>query len=251
MRDYDASHGLEHFLSFETPDRRTIFAFCRLRVGGQPGGRDDGQSHVNSSGRKRRNNNSSSSSKASSSEEGSGDVIGSGDKDSVADAMGEVVFPELQDCALVRELHVYGQLATADATSKHLAAAPAGASSSSSSNSSSSSSSGSAPTVAESGSSVVELEDDSHSGSLDDSTNSKTSSHSTTSGSLLSAAAATIGTKREKSKSQHVGLGTRLMQHAEKMAAYHGYGKVAVISGVGVRHYYRRLGSVGCVFVCV
>ena len=247
MRDYDASHGLEHFLSFETPDRRTIFAFCRLRVGGQPGGRDDGQSHVNSAGRKRRNNNNNS--KASSSEEGNGDGNGStssssGDKDSAADGLGEVVFPELQDCALVRELHVYGQLATADATSKTLAAAaPAGASSSSSS----SSSSGSAPTVAERGSSVVELDDDSNGGSLDDSTNSKTSSLSTTntptsSSNLLSAAAATIGTKREKSKSQHVGLGTRLMQHAEKMAAYHGYGKVAVISGVGVRHYYRRLG---------
>jgi histone acetyltransferase (RNA polymerase elongator complex component) len=89
----------------------------------------------------------------------------------------------------------------------------------------------------------VELDDDSNNGSLDDSNNSKSSSNANNSGSsILSAAAATIITKREKSKSQHVGLGTRLMQHAEKMAAYHGYGKVAVISGVGVRHYYRRLG---------
>jgi len=224
-------------LSFETPDRRTIFAFCRLRVGGQPGGRDDGLSHVNTAGRKRRNNNI----KASAEDghvDGSSSSSSSSSSGDMDDGLGEVVFPELQDCALVRELHVYGQLATADAGGKNILAVPAAASSSSSSGDNST-----APNVASSGSSVVELDDDSNNGSLDDSNNSKSSSNANNSGSsILSATVATITTKREKSKSQHVGLGTRLMQHAEKMAAYHGYGKVAVISGVGVRHYYRRLG---------
>lgn len=40
---------------------------------------------------------------------------------------------------------------------------------------------------------------------------------------------------------QHKGLGKRLMQEAERIAKQH-YDKVAVISGVGVRGYYERLG---------
>ena len=43
-------------------------------------------------------------------------------------------------------------------------------------------------------------------------------------------------------KSQHVGLGSQLMRQAEIMSARAGYGKVAVISGVGVRNFYRKLG---------
>ena len=31
-REYEASGGLEHFLSFETPDLATIFGFLRLRL---------------------------------------------------------------------------------------------------------------------------------------------------------------------------------------------------------------------------
>lgn len=47
----------------------------------------------------------------------------------------------------------------------------------------------------------------------------------------------------EKGKQQHVGFGFRLMQHAEIMACRDpNVTKVAVISGVGVRNYYRRLG---------
>lgn len=41
-------------------------------------------------------------------------------------------------------------------------------------------------------------------------------------------------------QTQHVGFGKRLMQEAEKIAKAEGYKKVAVISGVGVRGYYRR-----------
>jgi elongator complex protein 3 len=42
--------------------------------------------------------------------------------------------------------------------------------------------------------------------------------------------------------SQHIGFGTRLLEIAEKMAKDNGYDKIAVISGVGVREYYRKRG---------
>lgn len=42
--------------------------------------------------------------------------------------------------------------------------------------------------------------------------------------------------------SQHKGYGKMLMQEAEKIAKREGYGKVAVISGIGVREYYKMLG---------
>ena len=43
-------------------------------------------------------------------------------------------------------------------------------------------------------------------------------------------------------QSQHVGLGKRLMERAEEIARESRYKKIAVISGVGVRGYYRKLG---------
>jgi len=42
--------------------------------------------------------------------------------------------------------------------------------------------------------------------------------------------------------SQHSGYGKRMMDHAEKIAMRNHYKKIAVISGVGVRNYYRKLG---------
>jgi ELP3 family radical SAM enzyme/protein acetyltransferase len=41
---------------------------------------------------------------------------------------------------------------------------------------------------------------------------------------------------------QHRGVGTRLMMAAESIAFERGYRKIAVIAGVGVRNFYRRLG---------
>ena len=41
---------------------------------------------------------------------------------------------------------------------------------------------------------------------------------------------------------QHKGLGTKLIGEAEKIAKKNGYKKIAVISGVGVRSYYRKFG---------
>jgi elongator complex protein 3 len=49
--------------------------------------------------------------------------------------------------------------------------------------------------------------------------------------------------ERVKGKSQHQGYGTLLMEEAERIARReHGSKKITVISGVGVRGYYRRLG---------
>lgn len=43
-------------------------------------------------------------------------------------------------------------------------------------------------------------------------------------------------------QSQHVGFGRRLLAEAERLAAEKGYKKMAVISGIGVREYYRKRG---------
>ena len=47
---------------------------------------------------------------------------------------------------------------------------------------------------------------------------------------------------QKKKASQHLGLGKRLICQAELIARDSGYKKIAVISGVGVRNYYRPLG---------
>lgn len=48
---------------------------------------------------------------------------------------------------------------------------------------------------------------------------------------------------RDPTKFQHQGFGTLLMEEAERIARdEHGSVKLAVISGVGVRSYYARLG---------
>lgn len=48
--------------------------------------------------------------------------------------------------------------------------------------------------------------------------------------------------EREKKVSQHIGLGRRMMSKAEELSKKNGYKKLAVISGIGVREYYRKLG---------
>jgi elongator complex protein 3 len=45
-----------------------------------------------------------------------------------------------------------------------------------------------------------------------------------------------------KSASQHKGLGKKLLIEAEKLARQNGFEKIAVISGIGVKEYYRKLG---------
>ncbi len=48
--------------------------------------------------------------------------------------------------------------------------------------------------------------------------------------------------KHDDEASQHKGLGRQLVEAAEKIAKENGFEKVAIISGVGVRDYYRKLG---------
>ncbi|MDP1729377.1 MAG: GNAT family N-acetyltransferase, partial [archaeon] len=53
-----------------------------------------------------------------------------------------------------------------------------------------------------------------------------------------------IGAKAKNEISQHRGLGKLLMKEAEKIAKKEKAKKISVISGVGVRQYYRKLGYV-------
>lgn len=48
----------------------------------------------------------------------------------------------------------------------------------------------------------------------------------------------------EKHSSQHKGLGKLLISRAEEIAAQHGYKKIAVIAGIGVKEYFAKLGYV-------
>lgn len=44
-----------------------------------------------------------------------------------------------------------------------------------------------------------------------------------------------------KAKTQHKGFGSRLMEAAENIALHFGYKKLSVISGIGVREYYKKI----------
>ena len=136
---YNGSDGIEYFISFETPDRKTIFGFLRLRLSKNAGGYDDKQCHINSSGKKK-------------------------SKFDTEQEEPEIVFPELIGCALIRELHVYGKIQVVDKD------------------------------------------------------------------------------KDKDTTQQHIGFGKQMMAKAEDIAIDNGYKKIAVISGVGVRNYYRKLG---------
>ncbi len=48
--------------------------------------------------------------------------------------------------------------------------------------------------------------------------------------------------EHKKSRSQHHGLGSRLIKHAEELAAGAGYKRIAVISSIGTRSYYHKFG---------
>ncbi len=51
-----------------------------------------------------------------------------------------------------------------------------------------------------------------------------------------------VGAKSKDKKVQHEGFGKKLMREAEEIAKKNGYKKMAVISGIGVREYYKKLG---------
>ncbi len=48
--------------------------------------------------------------------------------------------------------------------------------------------------------------------------------------------------KKIAGASQHFGFGKKLMKEAERIAKKSGYKKMAVIAGIGVREYYKKLG---------
>jgi len=50
------------------------------------------------------------------------------------------------------------------------------------------------------------------------------------------------GVDEKGNKTQHRGMGKKLMLESEKIAKENGYKKMAVISGVGVREYYKKIG---------
>jgi len=128
MEKYRSSSGDEYFISYENSRRTTIYGFVRLRLSGHGHGHGHGHRH--------------------------------GDQ-KVSD--NPRYFRAIEHCALIRELHVYGEVVHQNSSN--------------------------------------------------------------------------TGTQ-----TQHLGLGKRLMAHAEKIAVEAGYRKVAVISGIGVRRYYKKLG---------
>jgi ELP3 family radical SAM enzyme/protein acetyltransferase len=142
VKTYESSGGIEYFISFETVDHTTIFGFLRLRLTKDAGGLDYNLSNIDAIGNKINNKINNELSKQP-----------------------EIVFPELNNCALIRELHVYGKLEKVIKNSNNIF-----------------------------------------------------------------------------NEQQHVGFGKQMMKHAEKIAITNGYTKIAVISGNGVRNYYRKLG---------
>jgi elongator complex protein 3 len=47
---------------------------------------------------------------------------------------------------------------------------------------------------------------------------------------------------QETGRAQHLGLGKQLIEYAATLAQIHGYRKLAVISAIGTREYYRKRG---------
>jgi histone acetyltransferase (RNA polymerase elongator complex component) len=101
--------------------------------------------------------------------------------------MGKIIFPELINCALIRELHTYGKVQPCKENQKYY---------------------------------------------MSDTNSSKKIFHSN---SLLL-------NETNSNKTQHKGLGKKLLARAEQIALSNGYKKIAVIAGVGVREYYRNQG---------
>jgi len=133
VREYNASGGTEYFISFESPDNKYIYGFCRLRLSNNMGIVRDIKPRIH---RKTKEDN----------------------KEIYIN-----LFPELDGVAMIRELHVYGNMNPVDVDNI-------------------------------------------------------------------------------KAKTQHRGFGKKLVAKAEEIARNNGFKKIGVISGVGVRKYYEKLG---------
>eukprot|EP00750_Incisomonas_marina_P032194 INCI8944.1.p1 GENE.INCI8944.1~~INCI8944.1.p1 ORF type:complete len:543 (-),score=80.84 INCI8944.1:1776-3404(-) len=91
VRKYKAADGIEYFISYETPDRKTICGFCRLRIT-KSAGWIEPPTTKNLRQRAKKL---------------AGDSEEVPEKYLLTDSQGrQLVFPELEDAALVRELHV-------------------------------------------------------------------------------------------------------------------------------------------------
>ena len=51
-----------------------------------------------------------------------------------------------------------------------------------------------------------------------------------------------LGIKDKSDSTQHLGLGSRLIKEAEKISIKENFSRIAVISGIGTREYYRKRG---------
>ncbi len=129
IRNYKASGGMEYFISIESIDNKYIYGFCRLRLSKDMGYVIDKEPSIRNPKSKENTVN---------------------------------LFPFLNGCAMIRELHVYGKMTPIE--------------------------------------------------------------------------------NKGINKVQHKGYGKMLVAQAEKIAQENGYNKIAVISGVGVRQYYEKLG---------
>jgi len=51
-----------------------------------------------------------------------------------------------------------------------------------------------------------------------------------------------VGKGAKQKEWQHRGYGKELIERAEEIASESGYGKLSIISGIGAREYYKKLG---------
>jgi len=137
IKKYRASGGTEYFLHFSTPNEKTLFAFCRLRLPDVIPSVAEGSSSLHV---------------------GRDDIKNA--RDDIKNARDDIKNARDDKSAIIRELHTYGQMIP----------------------------------LAQSGG------------------------------------------------VQHMGFGKKLMREAEKIAKQNGHKKMSVISGIGVREYYRKLG---------
>ncbi len=153
IESYQALEAKEYFLSIESRDRKILYAFVRLRI---PAVKSESSCIAGKQSREEslslRVNEPALAVKAGKQSRGL----------QVEQDKFYQFFPELQNSALIRELHTYGKLTS-------------------------------------------------------------------------------INSKKGKNI-QHQGFGKRLMAEAEKIAKKNGFNKIAVISGIGVREYYKKLG---------
>jgi ELP3 family radical SAM enzyme/protein acetyltransferase len=131
IRHYRASDGDEFFISIESPDNKYIYGFCRLRLSPNMGYITDIKPRI----------------KRITPEDNNENYIN--------------VFPYLNGCAMIRELHIYGNM---------------------------------------------------------------------------------VPVNSNEHNTQHRGFGKMLVKKAEEIATFYNYKKMAIISGVGVRNYYEKLG---------